>query len=197
FKEAPQQPADPAAWKPAEPGDGQPRGAWWTIFDDPRLDALQREAVQANPTLQSGIARVEGSRALLRAAVAERFPRVDIGAGPTRERASPAALGLDEDADVPPRTLWRAVASADHEVDLFGRPRNAVAPARADAEQRAAPAPSLQRAIQADGAHHYLLLRWIATGIALREDTAAPRAAAADLIECRRRWGASGGAGPV
>jgi len=192
FKEAPQQPADPAAWKPAEPGDGQPRGAWWTIFDDPRLDALQREAVQANPTLQSGIARVEGSRALLRAAVAERFPRVDVGAGPTRERASPAALGLDEDADVPPRTLWRAVASADYEVDLFGRVRNAVAAARADAEQDAALLHSLQLAIQADVAQHYLLLRWIDTEIALLEDTAALRADAVDLIERRVREGEAG-----
>src|SRR5690606_14903508 len=86
FKEA-QQPVDPAAWKPAEPGDARHRGAWWTIFDDPELDALQQQALQANQTLRAGIARVERSRALARAAGADRLPQVDVGAGVTRFRA--------------------------------------------------------------------------------------------------------------
>src|SRR5690606_7833172 len=79
FKEA-QQSVDPAAWKPAEPADARHRGAWWTIFDDPKLDELQQQALQANQTLRSGIARVERSRALARAAGADRFPQVDVGA---------------------------------------------------------------------------------------------------------------------
>ncbi len=191
FKEA-QQPVDPAAWKPAEPGDARHRGAWWTIFDDPELDALQQQALQANQTLRAGIARVERSRALARAAGADRLPQVDVGAGVTRFRASPASLGLPEDAEVAPQTAWRATAGVGYEVDLFGRVKNAVAAARADAEQEAALLQSLLLAIQADVAQHYLLLRWLDAEIGLLEDTVALRSDAVDIIDRRVREGEAG-----
>jgi len=191
FKEAPQT-VDPAGWKPAEPGDAAARGAWWTIFDDPRLDELQRLALQANQTLQAGIARVERSRALLRAAGADRFPQVDVGAGATRFRASPASLGLAADADVSPQTLWRANVGAGYEVDLFGRVKNTVAAASADAEQDEALLQSLLLAIQADVAQHYLLLRWLDAEIGLLEDTVALRADAVGIIDRRVREGEAG-----
>lgn len=191
FKEAPQA-VDPAAWKPAEPSDSRHRGAWWTIFDDPKLDELQRQALQANQTLRSGIARVERSRALARAAGADRLPQVDVGAGVTRFRASPVSLGLPEDSDVAPQTAWRATAGVGYEVDLFGRVKNAVAAAEADAGQDAALLQSLLLAIQADVAQHYLLLRWLDAEIGLLEDTVALRSDAVDIIDRRVREGEAG-----
>ncbi len=191
FKEAPRD-VDAAAWKPAEPGDGAARGAWWTVFGDPRLDELQRQALQANQTLQAGIARVERSRALARAAGADRFPQIDVGAGVTRFRASPASLGLPADAAVSPQTAWRANVGAGYEVDLFGRVKSALAAAQADAEQDQALLRSLLLAIQADVAQHYLLLRWLDTEIGLLEDTVALRADAVGIIDRRVREGEAG-----
>jgi outer membrane protein TolC len=59
------------AWKVATPGDAIPRGAWWTMFRQPELDALQ---TQLNITNQSIVAAAESyiaARAQVRAAEAQ------------------------------------------------------------------------------------------------------------------------------
>ena len=33
-----------AGWKPATPRDAIDRGAWWSIYDDPELDRLERRS---------------------------------------------------------------------------------------------------------------------------------------------------------
>jgi outer membrane protein TolC len=40
-----------AHWKAAEPVDNQSRGAWWTLFQDPQLDALEAKVGDANQVL--------------------------------------------------------------------------------------------------------------------------------------------------
>ena len=90
FKESPPA-AETAQWKLATPSDGEARGAWWTVFREPALNRLVERAESDNPSLQAALARVEQSRALLSGSRAERAPRVDIGAGPTRQRLRPSS----------------------------------------------------------------------------------------------------------
>ena len=40
-----------APWRAAAPDDGAAKGPWWQRFGDPRLDALQRQALAQSPTL--------------------------------------------------------------------------------------------------------------------------------------------------
>ena len=35
-------------WQPAAPADSQNRGAWWTVFQDPVLDALENRVTAAS-----------------------------------------------------------------------------------------------------------------------------------------------------
>ena len=158
FKEA--IPASEAgSWKSAEPSDALARGEWWVLFNDPRLNALQDQALEANQSLKTGLARLMQARAAARVREADRSPSVDIGAGPNRQRPSPASQGLPASADTSARTLWRAQANASYEVDLFGKVANAVSAAQADAERSDALYRSLLLAIQADIAQHYLAVR--------------------------------------
>ncbi|NLD67397.1 MAG: efflux transporter outer membrane subunit [Limnobacter sp.] len=182
-------PVDAAAWKPAEPSDALARGEWWTIFGDEQLNALEEEAAKANQTLKAALGRLGQARALAGVAAADRAPQIEVGAGPTRLRPSPASLGLPADADTRPQTLWRAEVGASYEVDLFGRVANAVTAADADAQQAEALQHSLLLAIQADVAGHYLLLRWLDAEIGLLDDTVKLREAAVDLVERRTRAG--------
>lgn len=177
--------AESRGWKVAEPSDALARGLWWTIFDDPRLNELQAQAARANPTLQAGLARLARARALTGTAESQRWPQIEAGAGATRLRSSPASQGLPADAEVGPRTLWRAQAFASYEVDLFGRVASQVQAARADAEQAEGLHRSLLLSIQADLAQNYLALRGLDTEIALLAETVKLREQALALVERR------------
>src|SRR5580700_6954447 len=75
-------------WKAAEPVDGQNRGAWWTLFQDPQLDALEAKVDDANQDLKAAFARLQQARAATRIARADLFPALKIGSSATRSRTS-------------------------------------------------------------------------------------------------------------
>ncbi len=37
-----------SGWHPAQPSDAVLRGEWWTIFNDPELNALEPQVITAN-----------------------------------------------------------------------------------------------------------------------------------------------------
>src|SRR5664279_5402561 len=142
-------------WKTAEPAESIPRGEWWKVFADPTLDGLETQATAANQDLKAGLARLAQARALQQGARSSLFPQIGIGAGPTRQRPSPASQGLPANAETSPSTLWRAQATVAYEADLFGRIGSEVDTASAVTAQREALFRSLQLAIQADVAQSY------------------------------------------
>ena len=46
----------PKNWKEAAPRDTESRVRWWEIFGNPELNALEAQALVANPTLKGAIA---------------------------------------------------------------------------------------------------------------------------------------------
>ncbi|WP_019937742.1 efflux transporter outer membrane subunit [Bordetella sp. FB-8] len=153
-------PADQAgSWQQARPAENALRGQWWKIFKDPTLDALQVQAQDANQNLKAAAARLGQSRALVRNARSDRYPELDAGFGPTRERASPASQGRPDNGAATYSSLWRAQASVSYEVDLFGRVASSVNAATADAQQSAALYRSVLLALQADVAQGYFRVR--------------------------------------
>ncbi|MCD0504732.1 TolC family protein, partial [Bordetella petrii] len=123
------------SWQTAQPAEQALRGEWWKLFNDETLNALETEAQQANHSLQAAAARLKQARALLGTARSDRYPTVDAGFGPTRQRPSPASQGLGADASTDPSTLWRAQVGVSYEVDLFGRVSSNVEAATADEQQ--------------------------------------------------------------
>ncbi|MCC6489797.1 MAG: TolC family protein, partial [Candidatus Hydrogenedentes bacterium] len=59
---------------------------WWTLFGDPDLNALEKEALQANQSLQAAMARVAQARASARSVKSEFFPVVTMSPSATRSR---------------------------------------------------------------------------------------------------------------
>ncbi len=59
------------------PLDGVPRGEWWTIFKDPELNRLQKEALRHSQTLKGAVARFDQARAATRLAKADFLPTFD------------------------------------------------------------------------------------------------------------------------
>src|SRR5271168_2336609 len=75
-------------WKAAEPVDNQNRGAWWTLFQDPQLEALEAKVGDANQDLKAAFARLQQARAATRIARADLFPTLTVGSLATRSRTS-------------------------------------------------------------------------------------------------------------
>src|SRR5258708_34196999 len=75
-------------WKAAEPVDNQNRGAWWTLFQDPQLDALEAKVGDANQDLKAAFARLQQARAATRIARADLFPTLSAASSATRARTS-------------------------------------------------------------------------------------------------------------
>ena len=160
YKEAPAVPAgQEGQWKPAAPAEDQPRGQWWRVFGDETLNALESQAAAANQDLKAAAARLAQARALQGEARSERYPRVDAGFGPTRQRPSPASQGRDDDGPSQPATLWRTSLGVSYEADLFGRVSSTVAAADAELGRSEALFRSVQLALQADVAQAYFLVR--------------------------------------
>src|SRR6267378_7217010 len=75
-------------WKAAQPVDNQNRGAWWTIFQDPQLDALETRVGDANQDLKAAFARLQQARAATRIARADLCPTLTAGSSASRTKAS-------------------------------------------------------------------------------------------------------------
>jgi len=85
----PADPVPPGTFKTPVMADGlRMNPDWWKLFDDPQLDALERQALASNPTLAIASARVERARAQLSAVTAELGPRVTADASVQRFRTS-------------------------------------------------------------------------------------------------------------
>ena len=70
-----------SGWKVAQPKDEALRGAWWELFQDPRLNALAELVNISNQTLAAAEAQVRQARAAVQAARASYFPTLSVGRG--------------------------------------------------------------------------------------------------------------------
>jgi NodT family efflux transporter outer membrane factor (OMF) lipoprotein len=87
-----------AGWKPAVPADGMDRGAWWSIYQDPDLDRLEREVQISNQNVKEFAAQYAEALALVREVRAELFPTLSATASATRSSGNsvvvPAGGGI-------------------------------------------------------------------------------------------------------
>jgi NodT family efflux transporter outer membrane factor (OMF) lipoprotein len=120
--------ATPEHWKLATPGDRIPRDAWWTMFREPELDALEARVDAANQTIAAAFANYQAARAQIAAARAQYFPTV--GVGPAANRAKPPGGVATNDFTLPIEASWAP--------DLFGRVRQQVREAQYSAQAVAA-----------------------------------------------------------
>src|SRR6476661_409828 len=77
-----------APWREATPRDAASKGEWWTAFGDRELDALERRALEQNPTLTIAVARLAQARAQLDVATAGRYPQLGLSTRAQRFRVT-------------------------------------------------------------------------------------------------------------
>ena len=182
--------ADGIAWKVAEPGDRTGRGKWWTVYDDPLLNALQDVVTTSNQDLRVAQSRYTQARALAAAANSNYLPTVTAGASVIRFRNSASSFGATS-TNIGPATGYRLPLEVSWELDLWGRVRRTVESTEASAQAVAADLETVRLSLQAELALDYFLLRSLDSERQLLERTLIAYRKAYDLTVSRHVGGAA------
>jgi NodT family efflux transporter outer membrane factor (OMF) lipoprotein len=92
---------------------------WWTLFSSPPLDALEEQALKANPDLQSAQAALRQAHELYLAQRATLWPTVALDANGLRSKNSATiAPVLANNAEV--YTLYQGQLNLSYDPDVFG-----------------------------------------------------------------------------
>jgi NodT family efflux transporter outer membrane factor (OMF) lipoprotein len=146
-------------WKPAQPNDQNLGGSWWTIFQDPQLNALEDQVNVSNQNLKAAEAQFRQSRAALRYYRADYYPTVTYGASATRERISnrrPPATSIFDGITYNDFVLPFSVS---YQADVWGRVRKNVESYREQAQASAADLATVNLSMHADLAVDYFQAR--------------------------------------
>jgi NodT family efflux transporter outer membrane factor (OMF) lipoprotein len=179
-------------WKVATPTDTASRGRWWTMFDDPELNALEEQVTGANQNLKAALASLEQARAQTRIARSSFFPTLTAQAQATRSEASEYSVSYTP-GQTRSGNLFVAGGDLSYEIDLFGRIRNTVANARASEQATGGDVAALDLSLHAELAEDYFTLRGLDVQQQLLDHTVADYVRALQLTQNLFK----GGAAPV
>ncbi|ABC37082.1 efflux transporter outer membrane subunit [Burkholderia thailandensis] len=159
----------PPGWKVAQPADRADRGPWWSIYDDPQLNALVDKLNASNQTVAQYAAAYRQARALVAQARASYFPTLGLTASESR-----ASSALSSGTTT--RTIgntYNVGLDASWEPDLWGKVSRTVGAQKAGEAAAAADLANARLSAQATLAQTYFQLRAADATQKLLDDTVA------------------------
>jgi NodT family efflux transporter outer membrane factor (OMF) lipoprotein len=148
-----------ADWHVAKPADAIPRGAWWTLFNDPGLNTLEPQVEAANQTLKAADANLRAARANIRVQNADRFPTIGVAPLVQGERDSANEPYFNKTAANSGVANLLLPFQLNYEVDLWGRVRRSITAAQEESQATAADRQTALLSLQAELAVDYFELR--------------------------------------
>jgi NodT family efflux transporter outer membrane factor (OMF) lipoprotein len=156
-----------AGWKASDPQDEIDRGVWWSIYNDPTLDDLEKQIDISNQTLKQSEAAYRQSRAVVDQARASFFPTVTGTGSATRSYERPAVRssglgtltnGLGDRTGGSAFNNFSSSVGANWDLDVWGKIRRTVEGDVATAQASAADLASARLSAQSTLATDYLEL---------------------------------------
>jgi len=138
---------------------------WWTMFEDPTLNALEKEALLYNKDLRQAVARVDAARAAVGVAVANQLPTIGLQGGSGRS-------GNDYTSG---QTLSTGTVVAAFELDLWGKYRRLSEAARADLLSTMTAKDTVLLSLTAQVASNYFTLRMLDAQLEIAKRTLTTR----------------------
>ena len=186
---APAQYKEDGLWKQARPATAEPvPEQWWTLFDDPVLNDLQRRLVIGNENLKAAVAQLAGARAALEASRSALLPTLSVGVSGTRS-ASPDGNVTNGTINRGPTNSVQASLNASWEPDLWGRLRLASEGADATLQATADDLAAARLSAQATLAQSYFSLRTAEAQEALYDRSVQAYQRFLDLTQARYQSG--------
>jgi len=152
-----------ATWRPSSPQDTLDRGAWWSIFADPELDALERQVDISNQNVKEYEAEYRNAVALLKEAQAQLYPSLGLSAGAQRGGGGGGTASVSSTvgsgAGGSTHTEFTLEAQASWTPDLWGNIRREVESRKAGVQVNEAQLANARLSAQATLATDYFNLR--------------------------------------
>ncbi len=150
-------------WKPAQPAVAASGEAWWSVYQDPVLDGLERQVDVSNQTLKASEAAFRAAEAIVAQADAGYFPTVNLtgsairsgNGGGTASRTSTTTTNRGGTA----QNTFAVGTSASWIPDIWGEVRRQVESSVATAQASAADVAAARLAAQSALAADYFELR--------------------------------------
>ena len=182
------------AWKVAEPASQIPRGAWWQIFGDDKLDELESLALTNNQNIAAAVANMEQNRYQVAATQSQFYPQLTAGGTPggdfTRQRSSENAPDLGNAAGFTHTyDTFTAPLYLGWEFDLWGRIRRLSEAARQTYLASADDLESAKLTLTAQVASDYFSVRTLDDRFTLITNTIETYKRSLELTQNRRRGG--------
>jgi NodT family efflux transporter outer membrane factor (OMF) lipoprotein len=158
-------------WKASDPKDEIDRGAWWSIYKDPVLDALERKVEVNNQNLKASEAAYRQARAIVDQSRAGFFPtitgnfdgtRTHSGGG-TSSRGGGFSVGggiINLGGNSSTQNSFSTSVGADWDIDVWGRIRRTVEGDIATAQATAGDLASARLSAQSTLAISYFQMRF-------------------------------------
>jgi NodT family efflux transporter outer membrane factor (OMF) lipoprotein len=151
-----------AKWQIAQPKDDVIRGAWWELFNDPQLNALEAQVVISNQNIAVAEAQYRQALALVQAARAGYFPTVGVNGSATRSRTPFTSGGSSgsyrTSSSAGAANNFLVSGNASWEPDIWGKVRRTVEANEASAQASAADLASISLSAQTALAQDYFQL---------------------------------------
>ena len=159
YKENKSQTYKEGGWQSAQPADTTLKGDWWTIFNDPQLNALEPQIAISNQTLKAAAARLVEARAQIRYNHSFLYPTIGAAPSVVGERESNQRAYFT--APTPNNGLADLQLPLDlsYEVDLWGRVRRTVNASKEEAQATAADLQTALLSLQSELAVDYFEAR--------------------------------------
>jgi NodT family efflux transporter outer membrane factor (OMF) lipoprotein len=151
-------------WKAAAPSQIPDHALWWSIYQDPPLDALERQIDISNQTLKAAEAAYRAARAAVGVDRGALLPTISVTGSEVKSRSpSPLSSGsagaTPASAGAGARRDYSAQAQGNWQIDLWGRIRRTVEADLARAQASAADLAAARLSAQAALAEDYFQLR--------------------------------------
>ncbi|MFL6657707.1 MAG: efflux transporter outer membrane subunit [Massilia sp.] len=159
---------------------------WWTVFNDPALNALEQRAVRDNAGVRASAQRLVQAQAQLGTLRAAQSPSVNVGTSVANTRSS--AL-TSQSLALGGRSIkgdnYTVGASLSYELDLWGRVRRVVEAADAQALATQDERDGVILLLSAQVASAYWQLRGLDAEMTILTDALAARLEAQQVVQAR------------
>lgn len=178
-------------WRAATPSAHLPKGQWWTVFRDSRLNSLMAMATANNQQVKAAIARFDQARAAARMSRGDFYPALSLPLSAETQRTSehmPSPFPLNGLHYLGP--AFNAPLDFSWEIDLWGKLRRAAEGTRADAAAAADAMHNVLLGIQAEVAVNYFKLRTLDNEMRIVRSAVGLRGEALKIASARVKAGA-------
>jgi len=153
-------------WKPAEPREAASGTDWWSVYEDPVLDGLEKQIDISNQTLKASEAAWRQAVAVANVAGAGLYPTINATANASRSRgavssaSSATSNAVGKTRQRPPAfNSFSLVGGASWDLDVWGKIRRTIESDVASARASEATLAAARLSAQATLATDYVQLR--------------------------------------